>query len=583
MPTIADYLKFANLQMAAEALYDFNATPPGTNLTPGDKRTDVSLTVANLTDGNLHASKFSAIEAAKFVDQWKVVEHISNTSTGFSGTLFQALKNDLSQNIKAGDLVLSFRSTEFIDDAARDNEATNKLEIKDKGFAFGQLSDMEDWFLSLQGKITGPLSVTGYSLGSHLATAFNLMHPGVVTQVINFNGAGLGKIGDGSLATIQAELPNMIRRFRNLRAQGESTGLAGQLQTTEGRAAYQALKIALALPVRNGVPDASLVDIVNNMPSNAPNEPRTGDNQADYLLLWNALDRALAVTNKAHSVGQLTSGSTAVPPNPATIPDHAPDGSLAIAAESLDYQLAVLITEREFNTAPLSISAGISAALGTPTPAPGGALTNQWDVAATETTTPPWYMVAYSQYRYGNDVKLFIEDQPFKRGNVLGETVKALLEGNIELLHEQYANNDFGDTHSLTLIVDSLNVQNTLMQLVPAADPAGAASALDAILKNASWRKAEINSGQGQAEGDVLENVVNALADLILGPQLKTDRLNGSAEGNTWWDTQNKIVGDTTYTGRDKLYEKLDAIAKFVVSDAFKPLAKLKGSASILF
>jgi hypothetical protein len=35
MPTIADYLKFANLQMAAEALYDANATPPGTNLIPG--------------------------------------------------------------------------------------------------------------------------------------------------------------------------------------------------------------------------------------------------------------------------------------------------------------------------------------------------------------------------------------------------------------------------------------------------------------------------------------------------------------------------------------------------------------------
>ena len=37
MPTIADTLKFANLQMAAEALFNFNATPPGTVLTPGAK------------------------------------------------------------------------------------------------------------------------------------------------------------------------------------------------------------------------------------------------------------------------------------------------------------------------------------------------------------------------------------------------------------------------------------------------------------------------------------------------------------------------------------------------------------------
>jgi len=140
-PTIAETLKFANLQMATEALYRFNATPPGTILTPGDKFVgDIPTTI--LTAGNLHASKFTSTEATKFAEQWTVVEHVSNTTTGFSGTLLKALKNDPSQNIKAGDLVLSFRSTEFLDDHARDNTATNVLEIKEKGFAFGQLNDM---------------------------------------------------------------------------------------------------------------------------------------------------------------------------------------------------------------------------------------------------------------------------------------------------------------------------------------------------------------------------------------------------------------------------------------------------------
>jgi hypothetical protein len=37
---------------------------------------------------------------------------------------------------------MSFRSTEFIDDAARDNQATNAMEIKEAGFAFGQIRDM---------------------------------------------------------------------------------------------------------------------------------------------------------------------------------------------------------------------------------------------------------------------------------------------------------------------------------------------------------------------------------------------------------------------------------------------------------
>jgi hypothetical protein len=61
-----------------------------------------------------------------------------------------------------------------------------------------------------------------------------------------------------------------------------------------------------------------------------------------------------------------------------------------------------------------------------------------------------------------------------------------------------------------------------------------ATQTLDTVLKNASWRKAQPDSAQGKAEGDVLESVVNALADLILGPQAKAQRLNGSPDGNTW-------------------------------------------------
>jgi pimeloyl-ACP methyl ester carboxylesterase len=56
----------------------------------------------------------------------------------------------------------------------------------------------------------GPLygngfSVTGYSLGGHLATAFNLLHPGAATQVITFNGAGVG-LTNGNAAVPAKEL-----------------------------------------------------------------------------------------------------------------------------------------------------------------------------------------------------------------------------------------------------------------------------------------------------------------------------------------------------------------------------------------
>ncbi len=256
MPTIAEYLKFANLQMAAEALFQFDATR-GTVLTPGQTANYSAANVIEdyLKTGNLHASKFIGTEATKFAAQWTVVEHISNTTTGFSGTLLKAIKDDPANGITKDELVLSFRSTEFIDDAARDNEATNKLEIADKGWAFGQLADMEKWYGELKARITGPLSVTGYSLGGHLATAFNLIHgqerlangQPLVKQVINFNGAGVGKIGDGSLFSTRTLLPVMIKRFGDLRAQGESAnGLASLRQTTEGRTAYRELKPALA-------------------------------------------------------------------------------------------------------------------------------------------------------------------------------------------------------------------------------------------------------------------------------------------------------------------------------------------------
>jgi hypothetical protein len=112
------YLKYATLQMAAEALWD---------------RPDPEGIVGQLKYGNSRASKFTETQAQQFIDDgWEVVEHKGNTETGFSGTLFR--------NAQTGEQVLSFRSTEFADDAARDNQATNTLEIKAHGWAFGQIA-----------------------------------------------------------------------------------------------------------------------------------------------------------------------------------------------------------------------------------------------------------------------------------------------------------------------------------------------------------------------------------------------------------------------------------------------------------
>ena len=174
-PTIADYLKYANLQMAAEA---FLVVEKGTSTIIATGTPKENLIVA-LIQGNDRASRFTQSEAQKFEADWEVVAQIPNTQTGFSGTLFRCKVTDPSRGLVEGEYVISFRSTEFVDDAVRDSAATNTLEIHDTGWAWGQIADMEAWYKKLKGDGLLPagavLNVTGYSLGGHLATAFNIL------------------------------------------------------------------------------------------------------------------------------------------------------------------------------------------------------------------------------------------------------------------------------------------------------------------------------------------------------------------------------------------------------------------------
>ncbi len=72
MPTIADYLKYANLQMAAEA---FLVTDAGALKTGKDL-------IDALIEGNKHALVFTATQATDFLVHWKVLAQQPNTKTG---------------------------------------------------------------------------------------------------------------------------------------------------------------------------------------------------------------------------------------------------------------------------------------------------------------------------------------------------------------------------------------------------------------------------------------------------------------------------------------------------------------------
>ena len=196
-PGISDLLKFIQCQMAAEAFLVENGTI----------KSEDNLKSALVT-GNDRSSKFTQEQAATFAEEWEVVAQQENTGTGFSATL---MFND-----KTKEYVLSFRSTEFADDAVRDNLATNTMEIKEHGWAFGQIADMETWWNS--DKIpaearAAKITVTGYSLGGHLATAFNLLHGDDIAATYTINGAGVGNVDKGTLSEI-------INRFNQDRKNG---------------------------------------------------------------------------------------------------------------------------------------------------------------------------------------------------------------------------------------------------------------------------------------------------------------------------------------------------------------------------
>lgn len=520
-PTIADYLKYANLQMAAEAfLVDEN----------GALKTNIKQA---LVEGNHHASYFPESEATTFNNEWQVLAQCPNTPTGFSGTLFE--------NRTTHELVISFRSTEFIDDAIRDSAATNTLEVHDTGFAWGQISDMEKWYadLKLAGKIPSGsrLNVTGYSLGGHLATAFNLLHQSELNggQVITFNGAGVGQVKSGGLQTaidyfnILRDRPAQVKADVNITLTGLSTFYDELHQKLTDKTWTAAQGLAALNALRAQYVGAFQVF----------------DTQAQPLV--KALNDIIGLQAEATRIKSFTSGGT-------TNTSIKVVQDADILAETLDYRLAVyLASQRTVGATILGDAFQISERKdGSPL------RDNQYDVVGMETTTPAWSAVAYSQLHYGENVSVFIEDQPFTRGGFTENFVKGLWpSGEIQLLQDKYDVNNFSDNHSLVLLVDSLAVQNVLYTLDKSLTP----GKLTDILKAASNLKAQSgsdNGGQGLCEGDVLENMVDALGKILgLYKQGGWLEMAPSNDGNTWWDKDQ----------RDALYKDLKIINDFTANN----------------
>jgi trimeric autotransporter adhesin len=516
--TTSVYLTYAQLQMAAEALFDFrNIDVPGATRSNVNGQ-PIAIDALMLFKGNNHASAFTQTQADKFVQDWRLVEHKSNTTTGFSGTLFKYVgPSDPARGLTNGQLVMSFRSTEFIDDAARDNQATNVLEVSTFGFAFGQIADMRAWYdlLVSSGKIPAgaPLDVTGYSLGGHLATAFNLLYPSAVRSTYTFNGAGVGSVNAGQ------SLTGVLTQFNENR---NGNGLT--FSTPAAAARYRDLQSRYngATPV--GSIEADLYSIENDVNLSA----------AERVAFRQSLQRIKSVSDEIVRVNDRVTDSGPAG-NPVEWPVSAVEGA------QFDYQYAVLVAGRQTSSYRTNPALGGWDAYVGRHAGPGGVIANFYDLYGANAPSA----VSNSQYHYGTEVPVFIENQPLYRGDFfLNAADETLSNAEVKLLVSNYSQNDFGDTHSLVLIVDSLSVQDMLVKL----DPNVSLATLTQVMTTAGYSQAQSSSGsQGKAEGDTVERVLDAVRRLVKGPNV--DKTPANLDGGTWANpTDRRVLHETLNT-----------------------------------
>ncbi|MGH6803283.1 MAG: calcium-binding protein, partial [Methyloceanibacter sp.] len=439
-------------QMAAESYLE------------GGAIVDLGLLQQRLRLGNNNHSQFNDPEAASreaalsgktrmsdsqirdFSARYEIVDHLPNTWSGFSGTLFR--------DRVTGEYALSFRSTEFANDNkggdwSRDGLGGAGGEISNYGFAVAQIADAEAYFRRLKGEGKLPAganyNVTGYSLGGHIATVFAEAHAddAKFLGAYTFNSPGRGELTNGT-----------AKDFVNT--------------------AYDKLSVAGMLLV----PGTDASGATRNLYSETP---YMGTDQISGVL------QDILSTN-----GYLPRG------------------------------LSVLSS--------------------TPTNLANGKITQVFGHADFDDTE--W--VANTGVHSNNKVQLFIEDQPDIQGLFAGWL------GNLLGIKS-----DFGTTHSITLLAESLAV-SAILQTV---DANISDQTVRSILSAASNERASGFLGsQGKAESDSLERVLEGLAKLF-----RIDLMAlGIATPNGRIPRDDSGGGFGNLTNRNAFYNTLDALEQAI-------------------
>ncbi|MDP3092118.1 MAG: hypothetical protein Q8N04_15700, partial [Nitrospira sp.] len=441
---IQTWLNFALQQMAAESYLDqvLSGRSLVDVLTNGNNNADV-IPVGQFTGatrfvdlaGFANASQVTG-SAQAFVSRSDIVDHHANDATGFSATLIR--EKDQNGQL-TNNFTLSFRSTEYKNQVAGgdyERDGANGLsltgadgEIVTKGFAFGQLAAMEQYYQTTVKSLlpTGAvLNVTGYSLGAHLATVFTELHgfetntPFSFGHTYTFNGPGRGTF-NVTLSDEAAEAQRMREMVSKL------------------------TQVLLD-------PDAGLPT------------PRPPDDQLPfgYILARNAQQA-----------------------DPTFNPFAA--GNTASVYNDARYLWAKEVVSAQYG--PLSSAASDIART-------DGAFSLITQIVGHATHGDTEYVA--NSGNHAVETSIFIEDQPNldNFGGFFG------------------ANGDFGTTHSITLLVDSLATQE-LFQIVA---PTLTQPEIEAVLSASSNERATgfTVGSSGTAEAKSLEHAVDALRRLFL-------------------------------------------------------------------
>ena len=485
-------------------------------------------------------------QAENLFDAYDIIDQHANDTTGFSATLYR--------NKTTGEYVLSARSTEFREwvkagDGERDQDGANVKGIVGEGFAFAQLAAMEDYYTHLKngekwsgtawvadtGSIAafathmqggGKIDLTGYSLAGHLASVFTLMHESEINKTTVFNAAGHGVFESGS--TDGATILQAVQAFRQALLDPGAIDLAAS-SALSGMAGLKAQAVASTIKPfdsENGI--------------QTPRVSLYGDARHQFA---NAYVQALYPTKSLFDTG--------------------PFNLLSVGLSVI----GALFTG-DFTT----VSNNIAASTGSTSLSGTGysKITQLYGQA----THDDYQIVSNSQRHTNNLVSLFIEDQPDVYGNA-GLIGRAADLTDPAIAAADFAEaGDFGTTHAIILIIDSLSLVDALQRATGSSvsSPSTTLSleAIQGMMAAASSSRAKNNfslfataaTAPGEAEGDSLENLLDALRKVIVYTPDTYEQARRSTDANSKFATEYDAInaGFGNFANRTRFYTRIDEL-----------------------